>query len=202
MLAKKRVHEKAFDHKKLKNVEVGDYLVEHTIYKVKRKNVKDSFEVKTSKNMKYDYGIDVIKDTATSATLHTSEIKATKTELIKIFSSLSINDIWSATYFIQDKSATWQEELVVKVQSMPKDDAIKYVKKDFTTFGKTKREMVGHKISPNSDNNYYIVRDLNIHFDALEEGVDVGVAAKDSIRQLDVNTLQSLIFNSVRYILK
>lgn len=202
MSTKKRLHEEAFNRKKLRSVEVDDYLVEHTIYKVKKRYDGHSFDIKTAQNSEYIYADNIIRETATSATLYVDEKKATKTELIKIFSSLSINDIWNATYLIQDKNENWQEELATKIQSMDKKDAVKYIKKDFATFGKVERRMVGQKISPNSDNNYYLVRDLNIHFDALEEGVNVAVAAKNSIRQLDVNTLQTLIFNSIKYVLK
>lgn len=62
--------------------------------------------------------------------------------------------------------------------------------------------MVGQKISLKSDNNYYMVRDLNIYFDELSKSNDIDTAVRNSIRKLDINTLQSLIFNNVKYILK
>lgn len=112
-----------------------------------------------------------------------------------------MNDIWFATFFKQNTDNNWQDELVAKIQSMEKDDAVKYVKKDFNTFGKSLRELVGQKITLKSDNNYYMVRDLKLHFDELNTK-NLKEAAKKSIRNLDVNTLQSLIFNGVKYILK
>lgn len=84
---------------------------------------------------------------------------------------------------------------------MNKEEAVKYVKKDFTTFGKIKRQITGQKILLKSVNNYYTVRDLNIYFEDLDKN-GVEIASKNSIRTLDVNTLQSLIFNGVKYILK
>ena len=85
---------------------------------------------------------------------------------------------------------------------MPKNDAVKYVKENFTTFGKITRELAGQKILPTSDNNYYTVRDLKIYFEELDKECGAEMAARNSIRKLDVNTLQSLIFNSVKYVLK
>lgn len=71
---------------------------------------------------------------------------------------------------------------------MNKNDAVKYVKKDFTKFGKLLRELAGQKLALKSDNNYY----------ANEWSKD----SSNSTRRLDVNTLQSLIFNNIKYVLK
>lgn len=197
----KRSYEEAFKRKtSLHTIKNGDFLVEHTIYKVI--DQRGSFHnIKTSENKSFSYDNSVIKATATSATVYTSEREATKTYLIELFSSLSLNDIWFATFFKRDTDRNWQDELVAKIQSMEKDDAVKYVKKDFNTFGKSLRELVGQKITLKSDNNYYMVRDLKLHFDELNTK-DPEEAAKTSIRKLDVNTLQSLIFNGVKYTLK
>lgn len=198
---KKRPFDAAFERKKLDSVQMDDILVEHTIYKVK-KRIGDCFDIKTSENVLFNYDRATITETATSATLYNKEEKLTKTEIIQLFSSLSPNDIWSAVYLKKDPNPNWQAELVAKIQRMPQNDAVKYLKKDFTTIGKITRELKGQKIFLTSNNNYYMVRDLKVHFDLLEEGVCAEVAAKDSTRQLDVNTLQSLIFNSVKYVLK
>lgn len=198
----KRSYEEAFKRKTpLHTIKIDDFLVEHTIYKVIDKYGSSFHNIKTSENRNFSYGDSVIKETATSATVYTSERKATKTYLIELFSSLSVNDIWFATFFKQNTDNNWQDELVAKIQSMEKDDAVKFVKKDFNTFGKSLRELVGQKITLKSDNNYYMVRDLKLHFDELNTK-DLKEAAKKSIRNLDVNTLQSLIFNGVKYILK
>lgn len=197
----KRSYEEAFKRKTpLHTIKIDDFLVEHTIYKVINKCGSFSHDIKTSENRNFSYGDSVIKETATSLQ-YTSERKATKTYLIELFSSLSLNDIWFATFFKQNTDNNWQDELVAKIQSMEKDDAVKYVKKDLNTFGKSLRELVGQKITLKSDNNYYMVRDLKLHFDELNTK-NLKEAAKKSIRNLDVNTLQSLIFNGVKYILK
>lgn len=52
---------------------------------------------------------------------------------------------------------------------MKKDDAIKYMKKNFTTFDNPIRDLAGQKTALNSDNNYYMVRDFNIFFEELKE---------------------------------
>lgn len=65
-----------------------------------------------------------------------------------------------------------------------------------------KRTIIGHKISTTSQNNYLLVRDLEEHFKQLEEENDVDKAEKKSISNLDVNTIQYLIFNGVKYVLK
>lgn len=201
----KRSFEGAFKRKPLHYVKVDDFYVEHTVYKVIKPNPNDEknsyFDVKTAENSNFQYGESIIKETAISATSYTTEKKATKTQLIELFSNLSINDIWFVTFFKQDKDKNWQDELVSKIQSMNKDDAVKFMKKDFTTFGKLLRELAGQKIALKSSNNYYMVRDLNIYFDELQKN-GLETAAKNSIRRLDVNTLQSLIFNNVKYVLK
>lgn len=202
MDTKKRLYEEAFDRKKLQCVQVGDFYVEHTVYKVsKRCEKKNSFDITTAQNSKFYYDESVIKETAASATSYTSEKKATKTEIIELFSKLSMNDIWFATYFTQDKNKNWTEELITKIQSMKKEDAVRYVNKDFATFGKMMRELAGQKILLQSDNNYYTVRDLKIYFEELEAN-GPEIAAKKAIRTLDVNTLQSLTFNNIKYVLK
>lgn len=204
MLRPKRLYDKAFEQRNLNGIQEGDFHVENSVYKVLKRNdkSKDYFVVKSAQNSTFDYGEGIIRETSTSATYFDNEEKITKTEMIKLFRNLSIHDIWFAVYFKQDTTNNWQEELVTKIKRMPKNDAIKYVKEDFTTFGKITRELAGQKILPTSDNNYYTVRDLKIFFEELDKGCGAETAAKNSIRKLDVNTLQSLIFNSVKYILK
>lgn len=205
----KRSHEEAFKREPLcKSIKVGDFYAHHSVYKVlnpcetKDDNlVTTGFTIKTTQNSNFKFAESVIKETGTSATSYTSQKKATKTELIELFSNLSVNDIWHATFFKQDQDENWQAELVAKIQSMEKDVAVKYVKKEFTKFGKILRDLVGQKIVSKSNNNYYMVRDLNLHFDELNTN-DPAIAAKNSIRRLDVNTLLSLVFNGVKYVLK
>lgn len=197
----KRLYAEAFERKKLESVKINDFYVEHTVYKVLKEvgTASDpTYCIQTSENYKFDYSKSIILETATSATVYTSEKKATKTELIELFSNLSLNDIWFAIYYTKDKDS---EKIVEKIQSMDKDNALKFVKNDFATFGKTKRELTGQKINLKSDNNFYTVRDLNIHFEELSNNGHE-IAAKKSIRKLDVNTLQCLIFNGVKYLLK
>lgn len=95
-----------------------------------------------------------------------------------------------------------QKKWVETIQGLTVDKADAYIKKNFGSFGKVNRTIVGHKIKPNSDNNLYMVRDLTIHFDLLKEGKDVDAAHSQSIRNLDINSLQFLIFNGVKYVLK
>lgn len=202
---KKRLYDNAFERRNLNCIENGDFHIRHSLYKVLKQSVtsnKGQFLVQSEQNSRFHYGKEIIREQSTSATYYENEEKITKTEMIKLFNNLSIHDIWFAVYLKQDTTNDWQKELVTKIQGMSKDDAIKYVKKDFTNFGKLTRELAGKKILPTSDNNYYTVRDLKIYFEELDEGCDVEVAAKKSIRKIDVNTLQSLIFNSVKYVLK
>lgn len=200
-LKRKRLCNDAFERRSMISVQPGDFYVEHTVYKVVRPSAVDFFDVKTDQNKDFSYHASVIKGTSTSGTKYTHTRKVTKTELIELFSSLSVYDIWLAEFYKHDKEKDWQQELVGKIQSMNKEEAVKYVKKDFATFGKTKREIIGQKILLKSSNNYYTVRDLNIYFEDLNN-TSVALAEKNSIRTLDVNTLQSLIFNEVKYILK
>lgn len=200
----KRSYGDAFKRQPLHHVQEDGFYVEHTVYKVIgpcEGNNSGYFKIKTSQNSNFEYGESVIKETATSATQYSSVKKVTKTLLIELFSDISINDVWFATFFTQDKNEKWQDELVTKIQSMEKDAAVKYVKIDFATLGKSIRELAGRKIAMKSDNNYYLVCDLNICFEELKTN-DPETAAKNSTRKLDVNTLQSLIFNNVKYVLK
>lgn len=200
-MASKRTYDDAFIYRPLQTVKIGDFYVEHNVYKVIDQISLEAFHIKTMQRSCFDYGENVIKETATSATLYTCVKKATKTQLIELFSCLSINDIWHASFLKQSQDNTWQDDLVTKIQSLEKNDALKYVKKNFATIGKTPRELTGQKIALKSDNNYYEVRDLNIYFDELDTN-GAELAAKNSTRKLDVNTLQSLIFNGVKYVLK
>lgn len=205
---RKRCYDDAFKRRSMDSIRTGDFCVEHTVYKVVGPNVKvdsldsmDFFDVKTDQNKDFSYHVSIIKGTATSGTVYTTTKKATKTELIELFSNLSINDIWHAEFFKLDKEKDWQEELVGKIQSMNKEEAVKYLDKNFATFGKIERQITGQKLILKSNNNFYTVRDLNVYFKDLENN-SVELATKNSIRTLDVNTLQSLIFNGVKYILK
>lgn len=193
----------AFKYRKLNRVELNDICAFTHVYQI-NKELSDStgFNVTTSDNTAFWYGRNVIQRTSTSATFFEKVEKLTKTGLIKLFASLSIHDIWSAEFETNAKCDSWMEDLIAKIVEMKKCDAKKYIKNNYTSFGKTKRYLIGQKILPSSDNNYYTVRDLKIHFDLMTEGCNAEVAQKDSIRKLDVNSLQYLIFNGVKYELK
>lgn len=199
----KRSYEDAFKRKVLDSVKEDEFYVEHTVYKVIKRNCieKNLFNITTLENSNFQYAESIIKATASSATIYKSEKKSTKTELIELFSNLSLNDIWSATFFKYDTDKNWQDVLSAKIQSMSKEEAAKYIKDNFKLFGKVERKITGQKIALKSDNNYYSVRDLDIYFEEMKsKGVENAI--KNSQRKLDVNTIQSLIFNSVKYILK
>lgn len=194
--------EEAFQKRALKRVKVHDFYSKIDVYKVEGYKYDDKFYITTSDNNEYSYSQVVIKERSKSATMYEKVEEKTKTALIKLFSALSINDVWSAEFLTHEKDSKWHDDLVTKIREMDENEAKKYVKKKFTSFGKVKRELVGRKISPSSNNNYYPVRDLKIHSEALEKGSDVESAEKSSIRQLDVNSLQYLIFNGIKYVLK
>lgn len=201
----KRTHEKAFERRYLNNVEVDNIYVKIDMYKVTSKNedrCSESYNITTTENNEFSYNAEVIKKRSKSATSFDQEQTLTKTELIELFANISINDVWSAQYQTFDKTKEWQKELAETIQGLTVHKASDYKKKNFSSFGKVTRAIIGHKINPNSVNNYYMVRDLAIHFDLLAEGVDVDIAHKQSIRNLDVNSLQFLIFNGVKYVLK
>lgn len=121
---------------------------------------------------------------------------------MKMFASISINDVWTAHYQTFDETTGWQKKLAETIQRLTVKNACEYIKKNFDSFGKVNRTIIGHKINSNSDNNYYFVRDLVVHFDHLEEGVDLDIAQKLSTYNFDVNSLQYLIFNGVKFVLK
>lgn len=202
MCAQKRSYDEAFQPKEVESVRLDDYFVDNTVYKTSFCNLKDYFTVRTMSNKVFDYHEDCIKKTSTSATCYNMEKKVTRTDLIKLFSMLSPRDVWTAVYYKYETDEKWEEKLVAEIQGMQKDDAVKYVKQRFRLFGKIERKLTGQKTSPSSDNNYYLVRDFDFYFEELKNGSDTTVSMKNSIRTLDVNTLQSLIFNTVKYTLK
>lgn len=212
-MSARRLYEKAFQRKPLHQVFEGDYCVEHNVYKVlKGRDLFENgktirvYDIRTDQNSKFNYSEGIILESAMSATQYNNLETATKTELIKLFNDISLNDIWYATYLKQDTDTDWADELVTKLTSMSKADALAYVKKENSKFGKTTRKLIGQKILPSSDNNYYLVRDLQIYFDELEKrGKKLGytkAANSKSIRNLDVNTIQSLVYNKTMYVLK
>lgn len=201
----KRMYKEAFERRFLKSVEVDGFYVKIDMFKVKRKKEnhnKCKYEIVTSENDKFNYGEEIILKRAKSATSFIREETFTKTQLIELFASISVNDVWSAQYQTFDKSKEWQRKLAENIQRLSVDEASKFINKNFGTFGKINRTIIGHKINHVSTNNYYLVRDLAIHFCHLEKGKEVEEAENESIRNLDVNTLQFLIFNNVKYVLK
>lgn len=202
----KRTCEKAFERKYLSKVKLNDYCVKIDMFKVLEENEDSEFvtryNIQTTEKTNFKYGESVIKQRAKSATLFDGEEALTKTELIELFSKLSIHDVWSVEYEILDKSKDWQKELTKVIQNLSEDEASTYIKKNFKSFGKVNRKIIGHKIEIDSKNNYYKVCDLEIHFELLNEEKTVGEAEKQSIRNLDVNTIRYLIFNGVKYVLK
>lgn len=202
----KRTYEEAFERKFLNKVSLNDYYVKIDMFKVLRKEDRDDFKtrynIRTTENNNFLYDEEVIKKRSKSATSFDREKALTKTELMELFSNISVHDVWSAQYQVFDKSKEWQKELAEEIQSLTTEEASKYIKKNFKSFGKVERTIIAHKITINSKNNYYTVRDLEIHFNCLNEGKRVQEAENQSIRNLDVNTIQYLIFNSVKYVLK
>lgn len=197
-MSNKRSFEQAFERKPLKRVDRDTFYVEHTVYKVLRNAAR--YNIVTEGNDKFTYGESVIVNTAMCATMFENEIYTNKTELIKLFSAISVHDVWHATFLKQDKEKEWADQLAASLQSMSQTEAAAYIKKEHTAFGKTLREITGKKLSPTSDNNYYLVRDLNIYFDEMATN-GIENAKKNSVRNLDVNTIQTLTFNNTKYIL-
>lgn len=185
----------------MQDVKVNEIFVKIDMFKVIDRTEYGCSIITTEKN-NFSYDDGVIKKRSKSATAFDQEQTFTKTELIELFACISINDVWSAQYQTFNKTAEWEKELAVTIQGLTVDQAAEYIKKNFGSFGKTSRTIVGHKINQSSGNNYYMVRDLAIHFDLLQEGKSIQEAEKRSIRNIDVNSLQYLIFNGVKYILK
>lgn len=189
----KRSYEKAFERRLLNSVDQGGFYVKIDMFKVLNKiddTYKNHYDIRTAENNNFSYDENVIIKRSKSATSFNRVEKFTKTQFIELFARISINDVWSAQYETFDKSEEWQLDLASTIHGLPIPEASKYIKKNFKSFGKTNRSIIGHKINTDSVNNYYMVRDLEIHFDLLEEGVDVKIAEKKSIRNLDVNSLQ------------
>lgn len=202
----KRTYEEAFGRRYLNKVLLNDYYVKIDMFKVLHKEDRDDFKtrynIRTMENNNFLYDEEVIKKRSKSATSFNREEALTKTELMELFSNISVHDVWSAEYKVFDKSKEWQNELAKESQSLTTEEAGKYIKKKSKSFGKVERTIIAHKITTNSKNNYYTVRDLEIHFNCLNERKTVEEAQNQSIRNLDVNTIQYLRFNGVKYVLK
>lgn len=198
----KRTYGEAFERKFLKEVKCGNFYVKIDMYKVNCRNDSGRYSITTTENNNFSYTSEVITKRSKSANAFDREEVYTKTELIELFAALSPNDVWSAQYQTYNKSNEWQKKLAETIQNQTVAEASTYIKQNFGSFGKIDRTIIGHKISQNSNNNYYMVRDLEIHFNLLNDDKSVDEAHRQSIRNLDVNTLQFLIFNGVKYILK
>lgn len=198
----KRTYENAFERRFLKDVEEGGFYVQIDMFKVRKKLGLFVYDIDTTENDHFQYGKDVITKRSKSASAFDREQTCTKTELIDLFANITINDVWSAEYYTFDKGDDWQKELTATIQGLTFEKASEYIKKHFSLFGKIKRRIIGHKINHNSDNNYYVVRDLVVHFNLLDLGESVHDAQRQSIRNIDVNSIQYLIFNGIKYVLK
>lgn len=198
----KRSYEDAFEHRFLNKIKINYFYVKTDMFRVYGKNIANRYKIKTTDNNDFKYDDAVITKRSKSATEFDREEVFTKTELIELFAKISVNDVWSAMYKTYDKTNEWPNDIVEIIKGLTTVKASEYVKRNFMTFGKADRTIIGHKINHDSNNNYYMVRDLQIHFDLLDKGVNVKAAYRQSIRSLDVNTIQYLIFNGVKYILK
>lgn len=199
----KRVYKDAFKRKFLKNVKVDDIFVKLITYKVTSQNeLTEIYSITTTENEEFKYyGYD-IKTRSKSATAFDEEQTVTKNKLMNLFANISTNDVWSAEYQTFDKTKEWYKELAQTIQGLPADKAGDYIKKNSRSFGKVNRKIIGRKINIDSINNYYMVHDLAKHFEIIEEGCGSDFAMDHSIRNLDVNSIQYLIFNGVKYISK
>lgn len=111
-----------------------------------QKDDSEFYSIRTTEDNDFKYAYNVITKRATSATDYHDIKEFTKTELMELFATLSVNDVWSVEYLTYDKNKEWSEDLAEKIQGMAKDDAATYIKKNFKEFGKNSRIMVGHKI--------------------------------------------------------
>lgn len=191
------VYKDAFKRRFLNKVEVNDIFVKIDMYKVTSKNeLIDSYNITTTENDQFKYCGEVIKKRSKSATAFDQEQRLTKTKLINLFAGISINDVWSAQCQIFDHTEEWHDELAQTIQGLTAEKAGEYIKKNFRSFGKVSRNIIGCKINCNSVNS----NDLENHFELMDSGVNSSIALNDSIRNLDVNSLQFLIFNGVKYV--
>lgn len=198
----KRSHESAFERRFLKGVKEGGFYVKIDMFKVLKEESNKKYRILTTENNDFTYDKSIIIKRSKSATAYDEIQEFTKTQLIELFANISVNDVWSAEFEKYDESDKWHRDLCEIIQGLHNIEASKFIKENFKSFGKINRRIIGHKVNTTSDNNYYIVRDLEILFDMLEEGILVEIAQKRSIRNLDVNSIQYLIFNGVKYILK
>lgn len=109
----RRSYKKAFERRILNKVEVDDFYVEINMYKVqaKRPSYRTEYDIITTENNGFIYGSDVITKQSKSASAFNREEAFTKTELIELFSNISINDVWSAHYQTYDKTKEWSKKV-------------------------------------------------------------------------------------------
>lgn len=200
----KIVNDKIFKRKSLKKINLGDICVKIDMYRILKqsKNYSCSYNIQTTDNDNFIYSDDIISKRSISATHFDTEEKITKTQIIEIFAKLSIHDVWCMEFKIYDNTTNWPTILSEKIKKMEVTEASEYIKNNFQSFGKIERKMIGQKVEMDSDNNYYLVRDLTIHFELLDKNSQIETAYKQSIRKVDVNSINYLIFNSVKYIVK
>lgn len=187
----------------LKSVKKDAYYIQRTIYKTKDAlNDGKFFEILTDCGKKMKCDVNNIINTSISASDFESTTYVTKTEMIELFNSIAVLDIWTATFSTLSKDKKWCENFVNHICSMQKSKAIKYVESNISNVNKATRVMIGKKLNCTSNNNMYLVRDLEIYFKQLSEKNDVEAAEKNSIRNVDVNSISALIYNNVQYLKK
>lgn len=91
----KRTFEEAFERKYLSEVSLNDYYVKIDMFKVLKEDVNRDFviryDIQTTEKNNFKYEEGVIKKRAKSATHFNREEALTKTELVELFSKLSVH---------------------------------------------------------------------------------------------------------------
>lgn len=196
---------RAFDHKCLENIERKEIAVRSDIFKVVEACVtvdnNELYNIKTVNGLCKKYASSVITERATSATTFHEIKDITKVELMVLFETLSVNDIWYAEYLTATSTMEWSKELVEKIQKMGRYRAMTYFEEHFKEFGKDIKFMIGCKICKDACITNYEVRDLEHYFNLLGTN-SLRFAQEDSICFLNIDTVQSLVFNGTKYVLK
>lgn len=68
------------------------------MFKVEGEKVRNKYDIRSTKKNNFRYHRNVIIKPSKSATAFDRVEKFTKTELIKLFADISVNDVWSAQY--------------------------------------------------------------------------------------------------------
>ena len=175
-------------------LKVGDYLSETQYYKILKINSK-TVALINEKGIKYNFEKELIVEAMHSASLYEIEKKVNRTEINEILQQAG-NNIFTVNFHKQVKEKDIKEKLVDTIKDedgnlLNSEDIEKKLKKISKELTKgEERTLIGYLVELNSQMGRSLVIDMEI------------APEQNRIRQIDHRTINWLILNNTKYIVK